>query len=202
MAESMVQLYRSSFLCDSLMDAMEELMAEGKMDQELGMKVLANYDQSIMAALSKRAEAKASLTVRAACARTSTHLIQWWPGQECITLCTSSAAHCKQLSFAHAQTHRCAAHKCHDADAVHGRDDYKTHCSTRNKHTRCDCARRMQGELLTYNHLDNVWQMTAKDVDFRLVPRAQGALAKAPRLRSDKLRLYLVESKVVQGMAQ
>ena len=44
--------------------------------------------------------------------------------------------------------------------------------------------------------------MTAKDVDFKLVPRAQGALAKAPKIRSEKMRLYLVESKVVQGTTQ
>ena len=104
MADSMVQLYRSSYLCDSLMDAMEELMAEGKIDQELGMKVLANYDQSIMAALSKRAEAKASLTVLQPSLLTACTTLHTLPHPACETSCLHHSIYiCMKCSSADIQ---------------------------------------------------------------------------------------------------
>lgn len=63
MAEGLVQLYRSSVLCDLLTDTLEELVEEGKMSQNLGVKVLAGFDKSCLEALQRRAEAKAALSV-------------------------------------------------------------------------------------------------------------------------------------------
>ena len=59
-----MQLYRSSVLCDLLTDTLEELVDEGKMNQELGVKVLAGFDKSCLEALQRRAEAKGALSVR------------------------------------------------------------------------------------------------------------------------------------------
>ena len=67
MASSFVQLYRSSVLCDLLQDTLEELMEEGKIGQDLGHKVLDGFDKSCLEALTKRAEAKAALSVRCCC---------------------------------------------------------------------------------------------------------------------------------------
>lgn len=61
--EAQVQLYRSSFLCDLLMEALEELCDEGKMTQELAHKVLDGFDHSCLDALQNRAEAKSTLQV-------------------------------------------------------------------------------------------------------------------------------------------
>ena len=63
MAEGLVQLYRSSVLCDLLTDTLEELVEEDKLSQDLGVKVLAGFDKSCLEALQRRAEAKSSLSV-------------------------------------------------------------------------------------------------------------------------------------------
>lgn len=63
MLESQVQLYRSSTLCDLLMEALEELCDEERMTQELAHKVLDGFDHSCLDALQNRAEAKSTLQV-------------------------------------------------------------------------------------------------------------------------------------------
>jgi hypothetical protein len=63
--EAQVQLYRSSMLCDLLMEALEELCGEEKMTKDLAHKVLDGFDHSCLEALQTRAEAKSTLQVRA-----------------------------------------------------------------------------------------------------------------------------------------
>jgi hypothetical protein len=63
MVDSYVQLYRSSVLCDLLTDTLEELVEEGKVGQDLAVKVLDGFDKSCLEALTKRAEAKGALSV-------------------------------------------------------------------------------------------------------------------------------------------
>lgn len=64
MVDAYVELYRSSVICDLLTDTLEELAEENKITQELAVKVLGAFDKSCLEALTKRAEAKAQLTVR------------------------------------------------------------------------------------------------------------------------------------------
>lgn len=63
MKDAQVQLYRSSMLCDLLMEALEELCDEEKMTQDLAHKVLDGFDHSCLDALQNRAEAKSTLQV-------------------------------------------------------------------------------------------------------------------------------------------
>lgn len=63
MVDSYVQLYRSSVLCDLLSETLEDLFEEGKVSQDLAVKVLDGFDKSCLEALTKRAEAKGALSV-------------------------------------------------------------------------------------------------------------------------------------------
>lgn len=64
MSESLIQLYRSSVLCDVLTDTLDELCAEDKLKIDLAAKVLDNFDCSCLEALATRVDAKGSLQVR------------------------------------------------------------------------------------------------------------------------------------------
>lgn len=64
MVDAYVELYRSSVICDLLTDTLEELAVEGKITQDLAVKVLHSFDKSCLEALTKRAEAKGLLSVR------------------------------------------------------------------------------------------------------------------------------------------
>jgi transcription initiation factor TFIIA small subunit len=60
----------------------------------------------------------------------------------------------------------------------------------------------LTGKLNTYNYFDNVWQFEVCDAVFKLVPRAQGAMANAPRISADKIKLICVDSRLCQAADQ
>jgi transcription initiation factor TFIIA small subunit len=117
MTESHIHLYRSSILCDFLMETLEELADEQKISQDLANKVLESFDTSCLDALRKRAAAKGQLT----------------------------------------------------------------------------------GKLNTYNYFDSVWQFEVCDAVFKLAPKAQGAMASAPRITADKIKLICVDARLCQS---
>ena len=65
--------------------------------------------------------------------------------------------------------------------------------------TRCGAV---QGKLNTYNYFDNVWQFEVTGATFKLLPKAQGSMASAPRITADRIKLICVDSKLCQSTDQ
>lgn len=56
------------------------------------------------------------------------------------------------------------------------------------------CA--VQGSLKSYNHYDNVWRFDVNNATLKLTSKAQGPLASAPKLTTDKIKVICVDAKL------
>lgn len=60
MSSTVYELYRKSSIGTALADGLDELIITGRIDPQLALKILANFDRSITEALSERVKSRLS----------------------------------------------------------------------------------------------------------------------------------------------